>query len=222
LLDATGHGPEARSVNKKIGASKAQRHIEQTCNPLMKKAQTNDKKNKSSAVALGKAQTTRQKSMGFILNLKDGIAQVSGLPAVKSGELVRAEKNLGIVLNLQQRTISVVFFSDTNLKIGSPVTPLNKLINIPVSLRNLGKVLSVSGTNLNKPTQVLFSTANQRPVELKAPGIIVRQSIYEPLCTGTKIVDSIIPIGLGQRELIIGDRQTGKTTIALDAILING
>jgi F0F1-type ATP synthase alpha subunit len=188
----------------------------------MKKAQTNDKKNKSSAVALGKAQTTRQKSMGFILNLKDGIAQVSGLPAVKSGELVRAEKNLGIVLNLQQRTISVVFFSDTNLKIGSPVTPLNKLINIPVSLRNLGKVLSVSGTNLNKPTQVLFSTANQRPVELKAPGIIVRQSIYEPLCTGTKIVDSIIPIGLGQRELIIGDRQTGKTTIALDAILING
>jgi|NOAtaT_6_FD_contig_123_2865_length_1133_multi_20_in_2_out_0_1 F-type H+-transporting ATPase subunit alpha len=170
----------------------------------------------------GRAQDSRQKSMGFILNLKDNIAQVSGLPAVKSGELVRAEKNLGIVLNLQQRTISVVFLSDTKLKIGTPVTPLNKLINVPVTLRNLGKVLSVAGNDLNKSAQVHFSNVNQRPVELKAPGIIVRQSIYEPLCTGTKIVDSIIPIGLGQRELIIGDRSCGKTVIALDAILING
>lgn len=163
-------------------------------------------------------------SFGLILSLKDGIAEVSGLQKVQLGELVSAESNFGLSLNLNKYKIGVVFLAETNLKTGSFVSRLYDLINVNVSIFVLNAVLNSLGVNLKwkliqsvKP--LIFIDAPQRAVELKAPGILIRQSVYESLYTGVKAVDCIIPIGQGQRELIIGDRQTGKTAIAIDAII---
>jgi F0F1-type ATP synthase alpha subunit len=168
---------------------------------------------------------------GVVLSLKDGIAEVAGLNTVTSGELVRDTfGNYGLVLNLQRSIVGVVFLSDRKLRTGALIYRCFKLASIPVSPLLFGSVLDVLGRFLSY--NLLISTKHvssievvdfkQLPfknVETKAPGILIRQSVYEPVSTGLKVIDGLIPLGKGQRELIIGDRQTGKTTLAIDAIL---
>lgn len=164
-------------------------------------------------------------SNGVIRTLKDGIADISGLTSVQSGELVISNNNYGLVLNLQKNYIGVVFMSEENLKVGSNVQRLYDLISISTSVFLLGQVVNALGIdfsfeNYKKPGLAVQNDPTTRQIEIKAPGIIGRQSVYESLNTGSKIIDSIVPIGLGQRELVIGDRQTGKTAIVIDAILL--
>lgn len=161
---------------------------------------------------------------GIILSLKDGIGIILGLRSVNAGELVESKSNYGIVLNLQQDFVGVVFLSETNLRVGAFVKRLYQLISLPITIFNLGKVLDSLGTDLELPflkNKSFFSKmdAINQLVEIKAPDILSRASIYEPVATGSKIIDAIVPIGKGQRELIIGDRQTGKTALAFDTIL---
>lgn len=165
------------------------------------------------------------KSTGIISTLKDGIAEIHGLSDIQSGELIlSSSKNYGLVLNLQKSVVSAVFLSEVNLKVGEFVQRLYNLINIPISLFSLSSVLNSLGSDykfdsiLNKKLFISLDFAT-RNTEIKAPGILVRQSVGEPLSTGIKIVDCVVPIGRGQRELIIGDRQTGKTAIAIDTII---
>jgi F-type H+-transporting ATPase subunit alpha len=163
---------------------------------------------------------------GRILSLKDGIAEVGGLPRAVAGELVLSQGNYGIVLNLRKDNLGVVFLTDRSLRTGSGVEQTGILPSLTVSLAHFGQVIDVLGNPLSLTDlgalpvyHLLRKLGLPRPIELKAPGILQRQSVYEPVPTGTKIVDTLIPVGQGQRELIIGDRQTGKTAIALDAII---
>lgn len=163
---------------------------------------------------------------GIIISLSDGIGKIRGLPEAAAGELVQAGNNYGMVLNLENNSIKVVFFSEENLKVGDRVICLKRLPSIPASFYSLSSVSTPLGEQLDEDnlprtlTKLYFTKAiNFVKVDEKAPGIIERQSVYEPVLMGVKLVDSLIPIGCGQRELIIGDRQTGKTAIAVDAIL---
>jgi F-type H+-transporting ATPase subunit alpha len=163
---------------------------------------------------------------GIIISLSDGIGKIRGLPEAAAGELVQAGNNYGMVLNLETNSIKVVFFSEENLKVGDRVICLKRLPSIPASFYSLSSVSTPLGEQLDEDnlprtvTKLYFTKAiNFVKVDEKAPGIIERQSVYEPVLMGVKLVDSLIPIGCGQRELIIGDRQTGKTAIAVDAIL---
>lgn len=166
-----------------------------------------------------------KKSTGIIASLKDGIAEIYGLKDVQSGELVLStSKNYGLVLNLQKSSVAAVFLSEVNLKVGEFVQRLYTLINIPISIFALNSVLNSLGNdykfeNLKNKKLFISLDFSSKNTEIKAPGILIRQSVGEPLSTGVKIVDCIVPIGRGQRELIIGDRQTGKTAIAVDAII---
>lgn len=165
------------------------------------------------------------KTTGIISSLKDGVAEIFGLSNVQAGELIMSSsKNYGIVLNLQKASVSAVFLSEINLKVGEFVQRLYTLVNIPISLFALSSVLNSLGNDykfdsLNNKKLYISLDFSTRNTEIKAPGILVRQSVGEPLSTGIKIVDCIVPVGRGQRELIIGDRQTGKTAIAIDTII---
>ena len=166
-----------------------------------------------------------KQQQGSVLNFKDGIAAISGLNLVQSGELINTKKSMGLVLNLLKNSIGAVFLTDFGIKIKDSVFRTFQLISINVSIFVLGKVLNTLGMNLS-----LFVYKNKdllvqqdpitRLIEIKAPGIISRQSVGESLITGLKVLDSVVPIGLGQRELIIGDRQTGKTALAVDALVL--
>lgn len=165
-----------------------------------------------------------KQDMGLIISLKDGIGILMGLRAVNAGELVECQKNYGLVLNLQRYFIGVVFLSEENLQIGSLVKRLHQLISLPITIFGLGKVLDALGLDLELDFMCdieIFSLIDSivQLVEIKAPNILDRQSVYESVPTGSKILDAIVPIGKGQRELIIGDRQTGKTAIAVDSLL---
>ena len=159
--------------------------------------------------------------VGIILRIKDGIATVYGLEDVEMGELVTFENNsYGMVLNLNYETADIVLFgNDTDLNLGSIVKRTFDVVSIKVGAFLLGHVVdpfsnAIDGSNLKNVEN--FET---RRVDEKAPGIMPRESVRVPMETGIKVIDSLIPIGRGQRELIIGDRQTGKTSIALDAII---
>jgi len=160
-------------------------------------------------------------NLGIILSIGDGIARVAGLPKVKAGEMVyifgATEKIRGIALNLETEELGVVIFgNDRAIRQGDLVVRTCKIVNVPVGFPMLGRVVDALGIPIDgKPLQTLWTNL----VEVKAPGIIPRASVREPMLTGLKAVDSMVPIGCGQRELIIGDRQTGKTAIALDTIL---
>jgi len=159
-------------------------------------------------------------SYGKIISVKDGVARVNGLTAVLSGEMVELglEKIQGMVLSLEHNTVSVVIFgNDTLLKQGDLVYGTQVIMNIPLSLKLFGRVVDALGNTIDAGPKV--SSVLKRKVDTKAIGIIPRQSVREPMQTGVKAIDSITPVGCGQRELIIGDRQTGKTTIAVDTIL---
>lgn len=156
---------------------------------------------------------------GSVLSVGDGVARVFGLENVMAGELVEFPNNVtGMVLNLEDSHVGVVIFGeDRFIKEGDTVKRTKKIVQVPVGEALLGRVVDALGNPIDGKGAI--TTPHSRVVELKAPGIVARQSVHEPLQTGIKAIDSLIPIGRGQRELIIGDRQTGKTAIAVDTII---
>ena len=157
--------------------------------------------------------------IGQVLSVGDGIARVYGLDNVEAGEMVKFSGDLkGMALNLEEDNVGVVIFGDdTGIKEGDTVKRTGEIVQVPVGKELLGRVVDSLGNPIDGKGPI--NTADSRRVDVKAPGIIPRQSVYEPMQTGLKAIDSLIPIGRGQRELIIGDRQTGKTAIAIDTIL---
>lgn len=156
---------------------------------------------------------------GKIVSYADGVAQVYGLSNVMAGEMVEFEEGTrGLVMNLEESTVGVVILgAGAMLKEGMSVKRLGRLLRVPVGDALLGRVVNALGEPIDGKGPI--ETTETRFVEEKAPGIMARKSVHEPLATGIKAIDALVPIGRGQRELIIGDRQTGKTTIALDAII---
>src|SRR5580698_2690312 len=159
--------------------------------------------------------------IGQVLSVGDGIARVFGLDKVQSGELVEFPSAgvKGMALNLERDNVGIVIFGeDSAIKEGDEVRRLSEIVDTPVGKGLLGRVVDPLGNPIDGKGP-LTDIAERRRVDVKAPGIIPRKSVHEPVQTGLKIVDSLVPIGRGQRELIIGDRQTGKTALAIDTIL---
>ena len=156
---------------------------------------------------------------GKIVSYADGVAQVYGLNNVMAGEMVEFEEGTrGLVMNLEEGKVGVVILGGgSELREGMSVKRLGKLLKVPVGDALLGRVVNALGEPIDGKGPI--ETSETRFVEEKAPGIMDRKSVHEPLATGIKAIDALVPIGRGQRELIIGDRQTGKTTVALDAII---
>ena len=156
---------------------------------------------------------------GSVLSVGDGVARVYGLETAMAGELVEFPGDtFGMVLNLENESVGVVIFGeDRGIKEGDTVKRTKRIVQVPVGEALLGRVVDPLGNPIDGRGPI--KAEQSRIVELKAPGIVYRQSVHEPLQTGIKAIDAMIPIGRGQRELIIGDRQTGKTTIALDTII---
>ena len=158
--------------------------------------------------------------VGQVLSVGDGIARVYGLDKVQAGEMVEFPgKIMGMALNLEADNVGVVIFgSDQHIKEGDTVKRTGAIVEVPVGKGLLGRVVDALGQPIDGKGE-LSNVAERRRVDVKAPGIIPRKSVHEPVQTGLKAIDSLIPIGRGQRELIIGDRQTGKTAVAIDAII---
>ncbi len=156
---------------------------------------------------------------GTVVTVGDGIANIHGLEKCMSGELLEFENGIyGMALNLEQDFVGTIMLgSDTNVKEGDVVKRTGRIVSVPVGEELLGRVVNSLGQPIDGKGPVL--TTETAPIEKIAPGIITRKSVHKPLQTGIKAIDSMIPIGRGQRELIIGDRQTGKTSIALDTII---
>jgi F-type H+-transporting ATPase subunit alpha len=160
-----------------------------------------------------------QSETGTVILVGDGIARASGLDKCMAGELVQFENGeYGMAQNLEENTVSIVMLgSDAGIREGSTVKRTGKVVSVPVGEAMIGRVVNALGQPIDGRGPI--ETSEYRPIESKAPGIIERQPVKQPLQTGIKAIDSMIPIGRGQRELIIGDRQTGKTVIATDTIL---
>jgi len=158
--------------------------------------------------------------VGKVLSVGDGIARIFGLDNVQAGEMVEFEDgSKGMALNLESDNVGVVIFGDDRkIKEGSTVKRTGSIVDSPVGKELLGRVLDGLGNPIDGKGN-LSEKIERKRVEVKAPGIIPRQSVSEPMQTGLKAIDTLIPIGRGQRELIIGDRQTGKTAVAIDAII---
>ena len=158
--------------------------------------------------------------VGTVLQLGDGIARIYGLSNVQAGELIEFENGVrGIALNLEEDNVGAVLLEPSGeLKEGSSVKRLNRIASVKVGRGMLGRVVNTLGEPIDGKGHIEGDLFDM-PLERKAPGVIFRQPVNEPLQTGIKAVDSMIPIGRGQRELIIGDRQTGKTTVAIDTII---
>lgn len=159
------------------------------------------------------------KEVGEVIKIGDGIAKVYGLDNVQAGELVEFEGGVkGMALNLETDNVGIVVFGEAQtIKEGSSVKRTGKIVEVPVGKGLLGRVIDALGNPIDGKGPL--TDVENRRVEIKAPGIIARQSVSEPMQTGIKAIDSLIPIGRGQRELIIGDRQTGKTAIVLDTFI---
>ncbi|MEM9583612.1 MAG: F0F1 ATP synthase subunit alpha, partial [Pseudomonadota bacterium] len=157
--------------------------------------------------------------VGRVLSVGDGIARVYGLDNVQAGEMVEFPGGIqGMALNLESDNVGVVIFgSDRDIKEGDTVKRTNSIVDVPAGDELLGRVVDGLGNPVDGKGPI--KTKQRVVADQKAPGIIPRKSVHEPMATGLKSVDSMIPIGRGQRELVIGDRQTGKTAVALDAIL---
>ena len=158
-------------------------------------------------------------SVGTILNIGDGIARIYGLEEAMSGELLEFPGGImGMVLNLEENSVGAALFgSERNIKEGDTVKRTGRIASVPVGEAMIGRVVNPLGEPLDGKGPIV--TKDFRNIESNAPGVIQRQPVKEPLMTGLKAIDSMIPIGRGQRELIIGDRGTGKTAVAIDAIL---
>ena len=157
--------------------------------------------------------------VGQVLSVGDGIARVYGLDNVQAGEMVEFENGVrGMALNLEIDNVGIVIFgNDREIKEGQTVKRTGAIVDVPVGKGLLGRVVDALGNPIDGKGPI--KAEKRARVDVKAPGIIPRKSVHEPMATGLKAIDSLIPIGRGQRELIIGDRQTGKTAIALDTIL---
>ena len=164
-------------------------------------------------------QEAEMAEVGRVLSVGDGIARVYGLDNIQAGEMVEFPGGIqGMALNLEADNVGVVIFgTDRDIKEGDIVKRTNSIVDVPAGDELLGRVVDGLGNPLDGKGPI--ETAERRVADSKAPGIIPRKSVHEPMATGLKSVDAMIPIGRGQRELIIGDRQTGKTAVALDAIL---
>ncbi len=156
---------------------------------------------------------------GTVLAVGDGVAKIYGLDKVMAGELVDFGNNVsGMILNLEELSVGAVILGDeTQIREGSIVKRTGKIVQVPVGKELLGRVVNALGQAIDGQGEI--KAKESRLIEVKAPGIIDRKSVHEPLQTGIKAIDAMIPIGRGQRELIIGDRQTGKTAIAIDTII---
>ncbi len=163
--------------------------------------------------------TARTADVGIVLQVGDGIARIFGLENVACGELLEfADQTVGIALNLETSNVGAVLMgTGRNIKQGSTVRATGKIAQIPVGTDLLGRIVDALVNPIDGKGAI--SSTETRLIESPAPGIIARQSVCEPLQTGIVSIDAMIPIGRGQRELIIGDRQTGKTSIALDTII---
>lgn len=157
--------------------------------------------------------------IGKVLSIGDGVARVYGLDKVEMNEeVVFASGASGLAMNLSEDTVDVVLFGeDREIKEGMEVRRTHKIMEVPVGKALLGRVVNALGEPIDGKGRI--DSTESRPVDVKAPGIVYRKSVFEPMQTGLKAIDAIVPIGRGQRELIIGDRQTGKTAIAIDAII---
>ncbi|HEY5388141.1 MAG TPA: F0F1 ATP synthase subunit alpha, partial [Thermoleophilia bacterium] len=157
--------------------------------------------------------------VGTVLEVGDGIARIYGLRNCMAMEMLELPHDvIGLALNLEEENVGAVLLGeDTLIKEGDLVKRTGRVLQVPVGEAMVGRVVDPLGRPLDDKGPI--DTSDYRPVEFKAPGVVERQPVKEPLQTGIKAIDSMIPIGRGQRELIIGDRQTGKTAIALDAII---
>src|SRR6476659_4484229 len=157
--------------------------------------------------------------VGTVLSVGDGIARIYGLDNVQAGEMVEFDNGIkGMALNLEADNVGVVIFgSDSEIQEGSSVKRTGTIVDVPIGKGLLGRVVDALGNPIDGKGPIEFT--ERRRVEVKAPGIIPRKSVHEPVQTGLKALDALVPIGRGQRELIIGDRQTGKTAVAIDAFI---
>jgi F-type H+-transporting ATPase subunit alpha len=157
--------------------------------------------------------------VGTVLSVGDGIARIYGLDNVQAGEMVEFDNGTkGMALNLEADNVGVVIFgSDAEISEGSTVKRTGTIVDVPIGKALLGRVVDALGNPIDGKGPI--ETTERRRVEVKAPGIIPRKSVHEPVQTGLKALDALVPIGRGQRELIIGDRQTGKTAVAMDAFI---
>lgn len=160
-----------------------------------------------------------EEEIGHILSIGDGVARVHGLQNVCENELVEFENGvMGLALNLEEDNVGVVVLGSAgDIKEGDVVKRTARIIDVPVGEKLIGRVVNPLGVPIDGGAEL--SKTKRKPIEAKAPSIIERQPIYEPLYTGLKVIDALVPIGQGQRELIIGDRQTGKTALAVDTII---
>ncbi|MCX6751803.1 MAG: F0F1 ATP synthase subunit alpha [Candidatus Nomurabacteria bacterium] len=161
----------------------------------------------------------KAEKVGHVLEVFDGIAKISGLSDIKSSEMVTFPNGeMGVALNLEEDTVGVIIFDDfSKIKEGDEVKATGKILEVPVSDNIIGRVVNALGVEIDG--KGVIKADKTYPIEKVAPGVITRLSVDKPVATGIKVIDAIIPIGRGQRELIIGDRQTGKTAIAVDTIL---
>ncbi len=157
--------------------------------------------------------------VGEVIAVGDGIARIYGLDEVMAGELVEFPGSIvGMALNLEADNVGVVIFGDDrSIREGDTVKRTGRIVDAPVGPSMLGRVVDALGNPIDGGSDI--EVTERRPVDVRAPGIIARQSVFEPMQTGLKAIDSLVPIGRGQRELIIGDRQTGKTALAVDTII---
>ena len=165
----------------------------------------------------GTAQTTE---VGYVTDAADGIAHVEGLPSVMANELIRfADGTLGLALNLDEDEIGVMVLGEfTGIEEGMEVTRTGEVLSVPVGDGYLGRVVDPLGNPIDGLGEIT-GIEGRRALELQAPGVMQRKTVHEPMQTGIKAIDAMIPVGRGQRQLIIGDRQTGKTAIAIDTII---
>jgi F-type H+-transporting ATPase subunit alpha len=163
--------------------------------------------------------TVQVSETGTVLSVGDGIARLHGLESAMAGELLEFPGGLkGMVLNLEEDNVgAAIFGSDIEIKEGDTVKRTGKIVQVPVGPGLMGRVVDGLGNPIDGKGPI--DAVESKPVEIKAPGIVERKSVHEPMQTGLKAIDSMVPIGRGQRELIIGDRQTGKTAVAVDAII---
>ncbi len=156
---------------------------------------------------------------GTVIQVGDGIARVYGLEKCMAGELLEFPgETYGMALNLEEDNVgAVILGSDQEIKEGDIVKPTGKVVEVPTGPEMIGRVVNPLGQPIDGKGPI--TAAEHRPIEYPAPGVLQRKSVNQPLQTGIKAIDSMIPIGKGQRELIIGDRQTGKTAIAIDTII---
>src|ERR1700712_4707142 len=162
---------------------------------------------------------TTATEVGTVIDAADGIAHVEGLPNVMANELIKfADGTLGLALNLDENEIGVIVLGEfSGIVEGMEVTRTGEVLSVPVGDGYLGRVIDPLGNPIDGLGEVV--AGGRRELELQAPGVMQRKSVHEPLQTGIKAIDAMIPVGRGQRQLIIGDRQTGKTAIAIDTII---